>query len=122
MRGRWGLAAFNRKALSMAQNFLAIIRIGAGGSTHQWEDDPQTAARKCAKRARQDWARLYDIPKGHRFRVTVYDGDQIPDGASVAWGASSAVYWHDDDGEHSLEPFAVYLADERGTYDAEASA
>ena len=101
--------------------YLAVIRIGAGGSSHQWSDDPQTAARQCAKRARADWSRLYDIPKGHRFTVTVYDTETVPNDASVAWGADSLIHWHEGDEAKSLAPFAVYSADERGTYNPDAS-
>lgn len=70
--------------MTTPKDFLAIITLAAAGGSYHNATDPAAAALKAAKQARRDWPRLYQIPKGHVWKVAVYD---VTDHPNVYWDA-----------------------------------
>ena len=61
------------------RDLLALIWINATGTTHRRGAIPaERLARDCAKQARRDWQRLFSIPKGHEWTVSIYDVTDHP--------------------------------------------
>lgn len=57
-----------------APELLAVIRVnGMAGSFERGIQPAETLAKRCAKRVRQDFGRIFNIPSNHIFTVAVYD-------------------------------------------------
>lgn len=65
---------------SSPRDYLALIGVNGMGTTHRRErtNDTATLAKATAKQARKDWHKLFNIPKGHVWTVSIYDVTDHP--------------------------------------------
>lgn len=92
--------------MTTQRDYLALILVNGMGSTHirRRTEDTAALATDTAKLARKDWWRIFDIPKGHVWTVSIFD---VTDHPNVYFDAQGA---YDETTNAPLERAAVIKA------------
>ena len=55
------------------KTYLAFMQVGSGSSWYQGSIEPEHAALKCVKRAKEDWKTIYEWEPESEWQVAIFD-------------------------------------------------